>query len=40
MLKKWESLPTTFTTSSVKKRGRDEILDFIEESINKLSNEV
>jgi GTP-binding protein len=40
MLKNWESLPTTFITSSVKKRGRDEILDFIEESINKLSNEV
>jgi GTP-binding protein len=40
MLKNWESLPTTFITSSVKKGGRDEILDFIEESINKLSNEV
>jgi GTP-binding protein len=38
MLKKWESLPDTFITSSVKKRGRDEILDFIEDSINNLSN--
>jgi GTP-binding protein len=40
MLKNWESLPITFITSSVKKRGRDEILAFIEESINKLSNGV
>jgi GTP-binding protein len=40
ILKNWESLPATFITSSVKKRGRDEILAFIEESINKLSNEV
>jgi GTP-binding protein len=38
MLKNWESIPVTFITSSVKKRGRDEILGFIEESINKLSN--
>ncbi len=38
MLKNWESLPVTFITSSVKKRGREEILGFIEESINKLSN--
>lgn len=38
MLKDWESLPVTFITSSVKKRGREEILSFIEESINKLSN--
>ena len=38
MLKKWESLPVTFITSSVKKRGREEILDFIEESINNFSN--
>lgn len=40
MLKKWESLPATFITSSLKKRGREEILDFIEESMNKLSNRV
>jgi len=40
MLKKWESLPATFITSSFKKRGREEILDYIEESMNKLSNRV
>jgi len=40
MLKKWESLPATFITSSVKKTGREEILDYIEESMNKLSNRV
>jgi GTP-binding protein len=40
MLKNWESLPTTFITSSVTRIGRDEILGFIEESINKLSNKV
>ncbi len=40
MLNNWESLPVTFITSSVKKRGREEILGFIEESINKLSNGV
>lgn len=39
MLKNWETLPPTFITSSVKKNGRDEILSFIEESINKLSKE-
>jgi len=38
MLKKWESLPPTFLSSSADKRGRDEILSFMEESINKLSN--
>jgi GTP-binding protein len=40
MLKNWEILPPTFITSSVKKNGRDEILSFIEESINKLSKQV
>ncbi len=40
MLKNWESLPVTFITSSVKRKGREEILGFIEESINKLSNGV
>ena len=40
MLKKWESLPVTFTASAVKKTGREEILNFIEESLNKLSKEV
>lgn len=38
MLERWESLPVTFRTSSVKKEGREEILDFIEDSINKFSN--
>jgi GTP-binding protein len=40
MLKFWESLPVTFMTSTVNKTGREEILSFIEESINNLSNEV
>jgi len=39
MLKNWEYLPVTFTASAVKKSGRDEILNFIEESLNKLSKE-
>jgi GTP-binding protein len=34
MLEKWEELPPTFITSAVKKKGRDEILDFIENSIS------
>jgi GTP-binding protein len=38
MLEKWDSLPVSFTTSSVKRSGRDEILNYIEESINNLSN--
>lgn len=38
MLKSWESLPVTFITSSVSKLGRTELLDYIEETINKLSN--
>ncbi|NMC37243.1 MAG: YihA family ribosome biogenesis GTP-binding protein [Bacteroidales bacterium] len=38
MLEKWESLPPVFISSAVKKKGRKEILDFIEESINKFSN--
>lgn len=40
MLKKWESLPPTYISSAVKKRGREEILDFIEETINNFSNRV
>jgi GTP-binding protein len=40
MLNNWEMLPVTFVASAVKKTGREEILDFIEESLNKLSNEV
>ena len=38
MLKVWESLPQTFVTSAVSKKGREELLGYIEESINKLSN--
>lgn len=40
MLKIWESLPATFTASIVKRTGREEILDFIEETINNFSNTV
>ncbi len=40
MLKNWESLPPTFISSTVKKTGREEILNFIEESINNFSNPV
>jgi GTP-binding protein len=38
MLRNWESLPVTFMTSSVKKQGREDLLGFIEESINNFSN--
>jgi GTP-binding protein len=38
MLKKWESLPVSFISSAVKNIGRDEILNYIEESINNFSN--
>jgi GTP-binding protein len=34
MLKNWDSLPITFTSSAVKGTGRDEILSYIQESIN------
>jgi hypothetical protein len=40
MFKKWESLPVTFITSAKKCEGRDEILGFIQENLNKLSNQV
>jgi GTP-binding protein len=40
MLKKWESLPMTFVSSSKNNKGRDEILGFIQENLNKLSNKV
>ncbi len=39
MLKNWESLPVSFITSAVKGNGRDEILNYIEESINNFSND-
>ena len=40
MLKNWESLPVSFITSSVKANGRDEIMNYIEESLNNYSNGV
>ena len=38
MLKNWESLPVSFITSAVKANGRDEILNYIEDSVNNFSN--
>ena len=38
MLKNWESLPVSFITSAVKGNGRDEILNYIEGSINNFAN--
>jgi GTP-binding protein len=40
MLENWESLPVTFVTSVKDGRGREEILTYIEESINKFSEQV
>jgi len=37
MLKNWESLPASFISSTVSGNGRDEILNYIEESINNFS---
>jgi len=39
MLRNWDSLPVSFITSAVKGNGRNEILSYIEESINNFSNE-
>ena len=33
MLEQWESIPQMFMTSSLKKTGRKEMLDFIEETL-------
>ena len=38
MLKRWEELPTTFFSSAVNRDGREEILNFIEQSINNYKN--
>ena len=38
MLEKWESIPVSFISSAVNGIGRDEILNYIEESINNFSN--
>jgi len=40
MLRNWETLPVTFISSAANKAGKEEILGFIEETINNLSNEV
>ena len=40
MLDKWESLPVSFISSTVNGSGKDDILNYIEESINKFSNGV
>lgn len=34
MLENWESLPVTFISSAIDKKGREQILDYIEESAN------
>lgn len=39
MLENWESLPATFVTSAIDRRGRDEILEYIEETVNNFSPE-
>jgi GTP-binding protein len=36
MLEKWESLPVSFISSTITGEGRDEILNYIEDSINNL----
>lgn len=38
MLEKWEELPSTFITSAINRTGRDEILSFIENSVNIFKN--
>jgi GTP-binding protein len=38
MLKTWDELPYTFISSTVKKAGREDILGYIEETFNNLSN--
>lgn len=38
MLNNWESLPVSFITSAVAGNGRNEILDYIEDSMNNFSN--
>jgi GTP-binding protein len=39
MLNNWESLPVSFITSAINGKGRDEILIYIEESINNFQND-
>jgi GTP-binding protein len=40
MMKNWESMPESFITSAVKGNGRNEILSYIEESMNNFSNSI
>jgi GTP-binding protein len=40
MLNNWESLPVSFITSAVNGMGREDILNYIEESMNNFSNDV
>ena len=40
MLKNWDSLPVSFITSAIRGNGRNEILNYIEESMNNFSNAV
>ena len=40
MLRNWETLPVTFISSAANKAGKEEILFFIEETINNLLNQV
>lgn len=39
MMKRWEFMPATFISSAINASGRDEILSYIEESINNYSNQ-
>ena len=39
MLESWEELPATFISSAINKTGREEILNFIEQSINNYKND-
>ena len=38
MMEKWEYMPATFISSAINGNGRDEILNYIEESINNFSD--
>jgi GTP-binding protein len=38
MLEKWEELPVTFISSAINRSGREEILNFIEQSVNNYKN--
>jgi len=40
MLERWDSLPVSFISSAINRTGREEILNYIEESINIFSNDV